>query len=160
MTVDLRGPLCNCGNRGCMEALAGGWAIARRAHDGVKADPVLGSTILRMAWGKVEDITARTVVQAFYAGDALAAEIIDEATDALAAGVAALVNAFNPCRIILGGGIVEGMPEMVSRIDKGVRRRALSAATGCLVICASKLGNEAGIIGAAALAMKSFSAIA
>jgi hypothetical protein len=49
---------------------------------------------------------------------------------------------------------------MVSRIDKGVRRRALSAATGCLVIRASKLGNEAGIIGAAALAMKTFSAIA
>jgi glucokinase len=107
-----------------------------------------------MAGGKVEDITARTLVQAFYAGDALAAEIIEEVTDALAAGVAALVNVFNPCRIILGGGIIEGMPEMVSRIDKGVRRRALSAATGRLVICASKLGNEAGIIGAAALAMK------
>lgn len=160
MTVDLRGPLCHCGNRGCMEALAGGWAIARRAHESVKADPVFGSTILKMAGGKAEDITARTVVQAFYAGDALAAEIIEEVTDALAAGVAALVNAFNPCRIILGGGIIEGMPEMVSRIDKGVRRRALSAATGCLVIRASKLGNEAGIIGAAALAMKTFSAIA
>jgi hypothetical protein len=46
------------------------------------------------------------------------------------------------------------MPEMIPRIDKGVRRRALSAATGRLAICASKLGNEAGIIGAAALAMK------
>ncbi|MFZ0946357.1 MAG: ROK family protein [Syntrophobacteraceae bacterium] len=154
MTVDLRGPLCNCGNRGCMEALAGGWAIARRAHASVKADPVFGGTILRMAGGKVEDITARTLVQAFYAGDALATEIIDEVTDALAAGVAALANAFNPCRIILGGGIIEGMPEMVSRIDKGVRRRALSAATGCLVICASKLGNEAGVIGAAAFALR------
>ncbi len=154
MTVDLRGPLCNCGNRGCMEALAGGWAIARRAHENVKADPVLGSTILRMAGGTVEDITARTLVQAFYVGDALAAQIIDEVTDALAAGIAALVNAFNPCRIILGGGIIEGMPEMVSRIDNGVRRRALRAATGCLVISASKLGNEAGVIGAAALAMK------
>jgi len=154
MTVDLRGPLCHCGNRGCMEALAGGWAIARRAHASVKADPVFGGTILRMAGGKVEDITARTLVQAFYAGDALATKIIDEVTDALAAGAAALVNAFNPCRIILGGGIIEGMPEMVSRIDKGVRRRALSAATGCLVICASKLGNKAGVIGAAAFALR------
>lgn len=160
MTVDLRGPLCNCGNRGCMEALAGGWAIARRAREGVKADPVFGGTILEMAGGKVEEITARTVVQAFYAGDALAADIIDEVTEALAAGVAALVNAFNPCQVILGGGIIDGMPEMVSRVDKGVRRRALSAATGRLAICASKLGNEAGIIGAAALAMKTFSAIA
>jgi len=160
MTVDLHGPLCHCGNRGCMEALAGGWAIARRAHEGVKADPIFGSTILKMAGGKVEEITARTLVKAFYAGDALAVEIIDDVTDALSAGVSALVNAFNPCQIILGGGIIEGMPEMVSRIDQGVRRRALSAATRRLAICASKLGNEAGIIGAAALAMKSFSAIA
>ncbi len=154
MTVDLSGPLCNCGNRGCMEALAGGWAIARRAHESVKADPVLGSTILKMAGGKVEEITAKTLVQAFYAGDALAVKIVDEVTDALAAGVAALVNALNPCQILLGGGIIEGMPEMVSRIDKGVRSRALSTATGRLAICASKLGNRAGIIGAAALAMR------
>ncbi len=113
-----------------------------------------------MAGGKVEDITAKTVAQAFYAGDALAVEIMDEVTDALAAGIAALVNAINPCQIILGGGIIEGMPELVSRIDKGVRRRALTAATGCLAIGASKLGNEAGIIGAAALAMRTFSVIA
>ncbi len=72
MTVDLNGPLCNCGNRGCMEALAGGWAIARRTRESVKADPVSGGTILKMAGGKVEEITARTLVQAFYAGDALA----------------------------------------------------------------------------------------
>jgi glucokinase len=137
-----------------MEALAGGWAIARRAHENVKADPVSGSTILQMAGGEVEEITAKTLVQAFHAGDALAVKILDEVTDALSAGIAALVNAINPCQIILGGGIIEGMPEMVSLIDKGVRSRALSAATGRLAISASKLGNEAGIIGAAALAMR------
>ena len=153
ITVDLRGPLCKCGNRGCMEALAGGWAIARRAQESVKADPVRGSAILNRAGGKIEEITAKTVVHAFYDGDPLAITILDEATDALAAGIAALVNALNPCEIILGGGIIEGMPEMVSRIDKGVRNRALSAATGRLAIVASKLGGEAGIIGAAALAM-------
>jgi glucokinase len=154
ITVDLGGPLCTCGNRGCMEALAGGWAIARRAHESVKADPVLGSTILKMAGGKVEEITAKTLVQAFYAADPLAVKILYEVTEALSAGIAALVNALNPCRIILGGGIIEGMPEMVSFIDRGVRSRALSAATGHLAISASKLRNEAGIIGAAALAMR------
>ena len=157
MTVDLNGPLCHCGNRGCMEAFAGGWAIARRAQESVKADPASGSTILKLAGGKVEDITAKTVAQGFFDGDTLAVEIIKEATDALAAGIAALVNALNPCQIILGGGLIEGMPELVSRIDDGVRRRALSAATARLNVCASKLGNDAGIIGAAALAMKTFS---
>ncbi len=157
MTVDLNGPLCHCGNRGCMEAFAGGWAIASRAQESVKADPASGSTILKLAGGKVENITAKTVAQGFFDGDTLAVEIIKEATDALAAGIAALVNALNPCRIILGGGLIEGMPELVSRIDEGVRRRALSAATARLTVCASKLGNDAGIIGAAAFAMKTFS---
>ena len=157
ITVDLNGPLCHCGNRGCMEAIAGGWGIARRTHESVKADPASGSTILKLAGGKVEDITAKTVALAFFAGDPLAVEIIKEATDALGAGIASLVNAINPCQIILGGGFIEGMPELVSRIDEGVRRRALSAATGRLTVCASKLGNDAGIIGAAALAMKKFS---
>jgi glucokinase len=157
ITVDLNGPICHCGNWGCMEAIAGGWGIARRTKESVQADPVSGSTILKLAGGKVEDITARTVAQAFFDGDMLAGEIIKEVTDALAAGIASLVNALNPCQIILGGGFIEGMPELVSRIDDGVRRRALSAATGGLTVCASKLGNDAGIIGAAALAMKKFS---
>ena len=78
MTVDLNGPLCHCGNRGCMEAFAGGWAIARRSQESVKADPASGSTILKLAGGKVEDITAKTVAQGFFDGDTLAVEIIKE----------------------------------------------------------------------------------
>lgn len=154
MTVDLNGPLCKCGNRGCMEALAGGWAIAGKAQEIVKADPALGGMILEMAGGNVEDITARTIARAFHAGDKLAQKIVDEAADALAAGISALVNAVNPCRVILGGGVIDGMPEMVARIDKGVRVRALGAATSRLTVCLSSLGSEAGIIGAAALAIK------
>jgi glucokinase len=113
---------------------------------------------LSRAGGKIEGITAKILVEAFHDGDALAAKIIDSAVSALSAGAASLVNALNPCVIILGGGIVEGMPEMVSRVEEGVRSRALSAATRRLTICGAKLGNEAGIIGAAALAMRSFEA--
>lgn len=156
MIVDLGGPPCHCGSRGCMESLAGGWAIARRAIESVKASPASGGTILKMAGGKGDRITAKTVVQAFHAGDPLAEQIMSEAENALCAGIATLVNVLNPCRIILGGGIIEGMPEMVSRIDKGVRLRALPAATGRLEISAAGLGKDAGIIGAAALAMRTF----
>ncbi len=156
MTIDLQGPICTCGNRGCMEALAGGWAIAARTQAMVKSHPASGNTILQMAGGKLEEISARTLVQAHYAGDPLAKGIMDEVIDALSAGISALVNAINPCRIILGGGIIEGMPELLTRIQEGVKRRALSAATGDLTFLPSKLGNDAGIIGAAALAMKTF----
>jgi len=154
--VDLNGPPCHCGSTGCLESFAGGWAIARRAIASVKGMPEQGGTILELAGGKVEQISAKTVVQAFYAGDALAEQIMDEALNALSAGIATLVNVLNPCRLILGGGIVEGMPEMVSRVERGVRLRALPAATGRFEIHSAKLGNQAGIIGAAALAMRTF----
>ncbi|MHC1726319.1 MAG: ROK family protein [Syntrophobacteraceae bacterium] len=156
MTIDLQGPECSCGNRGCMEALAGGWAIAQRTRDRIKAHPVSGTTILDIAGGRIEDISARTLVQAYYRGDALAKEIMDGVADALAAGTTALVNALNPCRIIFGGGVIEGMPELVKRIEDEVRRRSLSAATCRLVVSLSKLGKDAGIIGAAALATRTF----
>jgi glucokinase len=110
--------------------------------------------MLMMAGGKVENISAKTLAQAFHGGDPLAEKIINEATEALSAGISTLVNVLNPCHIILGGGIIEGMPDLISRIEHGVRQRALSAATKRLVFSASKLGNEAGIIGAAALVMR------
>ncbi|MEM5786924.1 MAG: ROK family protein [Syntrophobacteraceae bacterium] len=156
MTVSLRGPECTCGNRGCMEAIAGGWAIAKRSRELVAKHPAAGSAILKMAGGRAEDITARVLVQAYYAGESLAREIMDEAAEALAAGIASLVNAVNPCRIVLGGGIIEGMPELVSRVEQGVRRGALAAAQRNLSFSPSRLGNEAGIIGAAALALRLF----
>lgn len=156
MTVNFNGPPCHCGGTGCMESFAGGWAIARRAVESVKGMPALGATILKMAGDRVDQITAKTVVQAAYTGDALAELIMNEAADALGAGIATLINVLNPCLVILGGGMIEGMPEMVSRIDRRVRLRALPAATGGLAISASGLGNNAGIIGAATLAMRTF----
>jgi len=156
MTIELNGPLCHCGNRGCFEAVAGGWAIAKKTQEMVRAHPVAGGTILKIADGNIENITARTLVDAYHEGDAAARQIMDEVCNALAAGVASLVNAFNPCHIVLGGGIIEGMPELVPRIAQGVRNRALDTAIKELVVIPSMLGNDAGIIGAAALAMKTF----
>jgi len=154
LTIDVHGPSCTCGNRGCMEAVAGGWAIAKKAREEVSIHPVAGACILKMAGGDPERITARSVVQACRTGDALAREILDDATDALCAGITSLVNAINPCRIVLGGGIIEGMPELVQRIEQGVRQRALAAAVPKLVFSPSQLGRDAGIIGAAAVAMQ------
>lgn len=154
ITVDLHGPLCSCGNRGCMEAIAGGWAISKRAKEMVRDNPTAGGAILKMAGGNIEDISARAVIQAFYAGDPMALGIIDAAAEALCAGISSLVNALNPCRIVLGGGIIEGMPELVSRIEQAVRENTLDAASKKLTIFPSQLGTDAGVIGAAMLAMR------
>ncbi len=160
MTIDLRGPTCHCGHRGCLEALAGGWAIARRAREAIAANPAAGEKMLAAAGIKdtasTEPVTAAVVIRAAHAGDTLAQSLVDEVVQALIAGATSIINAFNPCRLILGGGVVAGMPELISRIDHGVRRYALEAATSRLEVLPAKLGNEAGVVGAASLAMKNF----
>ncbi len=162
MTVDLHGPLCTCGNRGCLEALAGGWAIARRAQEAINDAPAEGVASLKAAGlsGPVapEEVNAKVVAAAARAGDPLARLIVDELARALVAGGVSLVNAFNPSRLILGGGVMEGLPELLPRIEQGIRQAALNAATEMLSVRPAKLHNDAGVIGAAALALKTFAA--
>ena len=156
ITIDLDGPLCTCGNRGCLEALAGGWAIARQAREAVRADPEAGAPLLHMAGGEMEAITARVVAEAFKAGDPLAGRLVDTVARALTAGAISLIHAFNPCRLILGGGVIDGLPRLVDQIGQAVHRRALPGATEPLQVLPSKLGGDAGVVGAATLAIRTF----
>ena len=156
MTVDLHGPLCHCGNHGCLEAFAGGWAIARRAVEAVAADPLAGKNLVRIAAEQGGDITASVVAVAALAGDPLAGKIVTEVSEALIAGVVNLVNAFNPERLILGGGVIEGLPNLVARISQGVKQRALKVASTNLQVLHAELHNDAGVIGAAAFALQRF----
>jgi glucokinase len=153
IVVDLHGPHCHCGNCGCMEALAGGWAIARQAREAVEADPAGGALMLRKVQGRLEGITAKIVAEAALEGDPLARCLVDEVAQALIAGAVSLVNAFNPCRLILGGGVIEGLPGLVVRIARGIHQQALAAAGASLQVLPSQLRNDAGVIGAAMLAM-------
>jgi glucokinase len=87
--------------------------------------------------------------------DPLAKKIIDNLADALIAGAIAIVNAYAPCRIIFGGGIMEGMPSLLKKIEKGVNKYALKSATENLKVLPAKLHNDSGVIGAAAFALHS-----
>lgn len=156
ITVDMQGPPCTCGNRGCLEALAGGWAITRLARERVAADPDGGRLLLEMAGGQIEEINVATVARAVRGGDPLARQLMDHAVAALIAGATTLINAFNPCRLILGGGVITGVPELIGRIDKGVRGQALAAACSSLIVLPAGLRTDAGVIGAAALAIRTF----
>src|SRR5450759_3273651 len=155
MTIDLHGPECHCGNKGCFEALAGGWAVARDAQAMVSTDKKGGKILLAIVGNEINKITAKTVAEAARKNDALAKKIVDNLADALIAGSTALVNAFGPCRLILGGGIMEGMPQLLGRIEKGVKKYALKAATENLKVLPAKLHNDSGVIGAAAFALHS-----
>lgn len=151
-TIVLGGPKCHCNNYGCLEAVAGGWAIARRAGELVAEDPVAGATLLERVDGNADLITAKTVSRAAQNGDPLASQIIAEAIAALIGGCVTFVNAFGPRRIIFGGGVIEGYPELIPAVAEGVRRRALPSAVADIEMVKARLGGNAGVIGAARMA--------
>ncbi|CUI16736.1 ROK family protein [Candidatus Protochlamydia naegleriophila] len=153
MSIDFRGPLCTCGSRGCLEAIAGGWGIAKQAQDAIVLYKEAGHYMLQQANGKIENVNAKIVVEAYRYGDSLALLILEKVKQALIAGCVNLIHAINPCCLILGGGIIDGIPEFIPLIEKGVRELALKASTQKLQIIPAKLGKEVGVIGAAAVVL-------
>lgn len=151
LIVEIDGPVCTCGNHGCLEALASGWAIAKQAKNAIEKDPKSGKRILSYTEGT---ITARDVVSAYYDNDSLATKIINKATEALIAGGISIVHALNPERLILGGGVVYGLPELVDWVREGIFEKALPSAVKTLDIVPAQLKQSSGLIGAAAHFMK------
>ncbi|HKJ32858.1 MAG TPA: ROK family protein [Balneolaceae bacterium] len=156
MTISVDGPKCHCGNRGCFEALAGGWAIAQRAQNMLQEEKYHNSAIIEKASGNMEDITAKMVVESYHEGDAAANHLMSKVTNDLASGLISMVNAFNPEYLVLGGGVIEGMPEMIDRVKSIIKERALKVSTKDLKVVPADLHNDSGVIGAAALAMQLF----
>jgi glucokinase len=150
MTVLLDGPECHCGNKGCLEALIGSWAIQRDARKALKEDPDTETLMLSIAGGDIEKVTAKTVIKAHNKGDARASEIITEVKNALAGALTGITNTLNPEKIILGGGVIEHLPDVIPQVEKEVNERALEAATEPLNIVPVQLQDDSGVIGAAA----------
>lgn len=155
MTIIIDGRQCHCRNRGCLEAYAGGWAIGERVQEAVRNDPKAGQPLITLA-RSIDQISAATVTEAYANGDPLAQRIVEETAQFLAAGLVGIVNAFDPCLIVLGGGVIQGLPKYVSIVEHIVRLNALEAALEGLRIVTAALGNKAGVIGAAALAHHKF----
>jgi len=153
ITIVADGRRCHCPNRGCLEAYAGGWAIAERAQEAVRADLQAGQRLVSLA-GSIENIKAATVSQAYREGDTLARRLVEETAQYLAAGVVGITNAFNPCLLVLGGGVIEGLPELVQTVEQVTRERALKAALEDFKVVKATLGGKAGVVGAAALAQR------
>ena len=154
MTIVAEGRKCHCRNNGCLEAYCGGWAIAERTQEMVRSNPSAGKHLIRLA-GSIYNITAAVVSQAFREKDLLAAKIVEETGHYLSAGLVGIVNAFNPCMLVLGGGVIEGLPKLTEIAEKGVKELALEAAIKNLKIRKSALVENAGIIGAATIAQQS-----
>ena len=151
LTVERSGRKCRCPNSGCLEAYAGGWAIAERAREAVAADRARGGRLLALA-GELASVTSETVEKAYAAGDPLAQELVEETMGYLVCGLVSIVNGINPRAIVLGGGVLEGFLPLVPSLGHQVRARALPAAAEGLRIVPAALGADSGVVGAAAYA--------
>jgi len=150
ITIVVGGRKCHCPNWGCFEAYVGGWAIAERAREAVRADPTAGAYLIERA-GREELITAQTVFQAYRSGDSLSGRLVRETERFLADGAVSIVNAFNPSVLVMAGGLVAGMPGFIPVVESAIRARCQPPAAGARVVPAV-FGEDAPLVGAASVA--------
>ena len=154
VTVEPAGPLCRCGNRGCLEALAAGPAIAVRTREKMRQ----GKETLLAQWigDNFDAVTGKMVAEAAIKGDGLSLEIMEETGEYIGIAVAALINLLNPEVVVIGGPVSRSGGVLLKAIRAAVRRRAVSASLSGVKIVRSKLGDEAAAIGAAAAVIEQF----
>jgi glucokinase len=151
MVVDVNGPKCGCGNKGCFEALASRTAIFQQIKAGVKDGQ---KTILtEMLGDDLADLRSGDLRKAIRRGDKFVDKVIESAAEYLGIGIANLVNILGPEVVVLGGGVIEALAdEMMSVIVETAQDYAMPGTMKDVEIIASKLGDSAGITGAAVLA--------
>jgi glucokinase len=149
------GPLCSCGQRGHLEAVASGTAIARVARAKLKAGDGSDSKIWELAGDDLDNVTAAVVGAAAVAGDEFAGRLITEAGTFLGRTLASLLHAFNPSIVIFGGGVSMLGDVLLDPVRLAVRHNVMSEAywKSCQIVLAA-LGDDAGLVGAGALAME------
>lgn len=149
MGVDPNGPVCGCGKHGCIEALASGPGIARRARQKVASHPE--SMLLKMAGGDVQAVTGEMVHQAWQAADPVAREVIDETLDILAYWLGNILDLLEPDVIVMGGGVSTMLAPFLDDIRKRWVGRVVNPWPDHVPLVLARYGEEAGIAGAAAL---------
>jgi predicted NBD/HSP70 family sugar kinase len=149
--TDDRQTICRCGNTGCLEALAGGNALAR---DGLRAAREGRSEYLADRLDSDGEITAAHVGRGAIAGDAACVELISRSGHLIGETLATLVTGFNPSLVVIGGGVAQAGPVLLGAMRDGIYRRSRSLATDNLTLLRSELGKTAGLLGGAQAALE------
>ena len=148
MTIDTEGLPCVCGNTGCLETVASGPSIVRRAKERLYRDST--SSLSRLGLNK--NFTADDVAHEAREGDDFAAMMIERTGRYIGTGVAGVINLLNTERIVLGGGVMDAGPLILNPIVQEVKRRAFQPCFEATQIVIAELGADAAPIGAALLA--------
>ena len=155
VVVELGGPRCGCGNRGCMEALASRTAMTRDIRKAIKDGKK--SSVAKLLKKDTDTLSGGDLKKAYEAGDELVVKVAHRAAKVIGIGLGGLVNALAPEMIVMGGGVIEAMgEEFVKRIDRSMRKIAFDVSVKDLKIVRAELGDDAGVIGAAMLAREKF----
>ena len=150
--IDPNGPLCSCGNRGCLEALVTEPSIMKQATEGINKGE---ATLINNLAQKQGNLTPKIIYEAALKGDKFAIQIIQKTGYYLGLGLVNLVNLLNPEVIVIGGDISQVADILLKSVKEVVSSRALSAPAKRAEILASHFGKDAGIIGAATLFLES-----
>ena len=149
--VDPDGPVCSCGNTGCLEAMAGAPAIVLRAERCARDG---GSPPLMAILEEKGELTMKDVGEAARRGDYCALTTIRRSGRLIGQTLASAVNVLNPSMIVIGGGVSRIGNALLAEIRSAVYQRSLPLATRNLPIVLSELGDTAGVVGASVLAAK------
>lgn len=148
--INCEGPQCTCGRKGCFEVYSSATGLIRMTKEAMENDK--DSIMWQLSNERNNKVTARTSFDAMRAGDKSAAEVVDKYIKYLAAGITNIINIFQPDVLCIGGGVCnEGDPLLLpvkEIVKKEVYTRTLEKNTEIVI---AKLGNDAGIIGAAFL---------
>lgn len=148
-SIDYRGPLCGCGKPGCIEVLASGNAIARRAREKIAAGA--SSAMLGLAGGNIDAIRGETVGKAFLAGDRFAKELILETIEMLAVWLANMIDLLDPDVIVIGGGAATLYQPFYETLRERIPQLAVNPRSSEVPVLAAHYGADSGIAGGAAL---------
>jgi predicted NBD/HSP70 family sugar kinase len=147
MTVDENGPLCSCGNSGCLESVASCAAIIEAARAAIERG--VDSKIRDLSCSDLSQISVEVIAQAASENDSLAFRVLQESASQIATALADLVNLLNPRLIIFGGALFRAAPQLLSDpLRRVIRQRSLEKSANDAQLVVSPLGEEAGALGA------------
>jgi glucokinase len=151
VSIDYRGPVCNCGKRGCIEVLASGPAIGARARAKLEAENSRASKLRDLVQGDIGSVTSETVARAYAAGDAMAQEIMLETAQLLTYWLGSIVDLLDPDVIVMGGGVAAMLKPFFAEISKTLPSWCVNPRASEIPVVMAHYGADAGIAGAAAL---------
>jgi glucokinase len=151
MTIVPNGDICSCGNYGCLESYASATALVRRTKSKLNsgADSILSKWISE---GKI--LSAKLINDAHLSNDSFATSCFEEAAYYLGIGVANVVTTLNPDIVVIGGGMIKAGEVIMKPVRREVKKRIFDRLSESLRIVPARLGNDAGMIGAAGLVIE------